>query len=90
MDGLTSGSRPRPQTVVTRLILMRHGQSVWNRDNLFTGATEVDLSDEGIAQSHRMAALLKEDGIVPEWCCTSLLMRAIQPGGAATWSPGSA
>jgi 2,3-bisphosphoglycerate-dependent phosphoglycerate mutase len=63
---------------MTQLILLRHGESIWNRDNRFTGWTDVDLSDQGVAEAHRAAALLKKDGIVPMWCCTSLLKRAIR------------
>lgn len=64
--------------MTTHLVLLRHGESVWNRDNIFTGWTDVDLSDRGVAESHRMAALLRERAIAPAWCCTSLLKRAIR------------
>ena len=60
-----------------QLVLLRHGKSIWNRDDRFTGWTDVDLSDEGIGEVHRAAALLKMHGIVPDWCCTSFLKRAI-------------
>lgn len=63
---------------MVQLILLRHGESVWNRDNRFTGWTDVDLSDGGVEEAHRAAALLEKKGIVPEWCCTSYLKRAIR------------
>ncbi len=63
---------------MTRLVLLRHGQSTWNRDKRFTGWTDVDLSDRGVAEAHRAAELLTAHGIAPDWCCTSLLKRAIR------------
>ena len=63
---------------MVQLILLRHGESIWNRDNRFTGWTDVDLSDKGVGEAHRAAALLKMHGIVPAWCCTSYLKRAIR------------
>jgi 2,3-bisphosphoglycerate-dependent phosphoglycerate mutase len=63
---------------MVQLILLRHGESIWNRDNRFTGWTDVDLSDKGVGEAHRAAALLKMHGIVPDWCCTSYLKRAIR------------
>jgi 2,3-bisphosphoglycerate-dependent phosphoglycerate mutase len=64
--------------IMVRLILLRHGESIWNRDYRFTGWTDVDLSDKGVGEAHRAAALLKADEIVPDWCCTSYLKRAIR------------
>lgn len=61
-----------------RLILLRHGESVWNRDNRFTGWADVDLSEEGVNEAHRAAALIKAQALMPEWCCTSYLKRAIR------------
>ena len=63
---------------MVQLILLRHGESIWNRDNRFTGWTDVDLSDKGVGEAHRAAALLKAHEIVPGWCCTSYLKRAIR------------
>lgn len=63
---------------MVQLILLRHGESVWNRDNRFTGWTDVDLSDAGVEEAHRAADLLKMRGIVPDWCCTSYLKRAVR------------
>jgi bisphosphoglycerate-dependent phosphoglycerate mutase family 1 len=63
---------------MVQLILLRHGESIWNRDNRFTGWTDVDLSNKGVGEAHRAAALLKTHEIVPDWCCTSYLKRAIR------------
>jgi 2,3-bisphosphoglycerate-dependent phosphoglycerate mutase len=60
-----------------RLILLRHGQSVWNRDAIFTGWTDVDLCDNGIEEARRAAALLREHDIQFDRCFTSYLHRAI-------------
>lgn len=60
-----------------RLILLRHGQSVWNRDAIFTGWTDVDLCDNGITEAKRAAELLKENNIQFDQCFTSYLHRAI-------------
>lgn len=64
--------------MMVRLVLIRHGESVWNRDNRFTGWTDVDLSHKGVGEAHRAARLLKTHGIMPNWCCTSYLKRAIR------------
>lgn len=60
-----------------RLILLRHGQSVWNRDAIFTGWTDVDLCDNGIDEAKRAAALLKEHGIKFDQCFASYLQRSV-------------
>jgi 2,3-bisphosphoglycerate-dependent phosphoglycerate mutase len=60
-----------------RLILLRHGQSVWNRDAIFTGWTDVDLCDNGVTEAKRAAALLKAHGIEFDQCFTSYLKRSI-------------
>jgi 2,3-bisphosphoglycerate-dependent phosphoglycerate mutase len=59
------------------LILLRHGNSVWNQENLFTGWVDVDLSDQGRAEAHRAGVLLAESGIKPDLLYTSRLKRAI-------------
>jgi 2,3-bisphosphoglycerate-dependent phosphoglycerate mutase len=60
-----------------QLILLRHGESVWNRDNLFTGWTDVELSETGLAEAKRAAILLKAHGMHFDHCFTSVLKRAI-------------
>ena len=60
------------------LVLMRHGQSVWNLENRFTGWTDVDLSAQGLAEAEEGARLLREGGFVFDRCHTSYLRRAIR------------
>jgi 2,3-bisphosphoglycerate-dependent phosphoglycerate mutase len=57
--------------------LLRHGNSVWNQENLFTGWVDVDLSDQGRAEANRAGELLAESGIKPTLLYTSRLKRAI-------------
>lgn len=61
-----------------RLILCRHGESLWNRENRFTGWTDVDLSRAGEAEARRAGRLLRDAGLIPEVAHTSLLTRAIR------------
>jgi 2,3-bisphosphoglycerate-dependent phosphoglycerate mutase len=60
-----------------RLVLLRHGQSIWNRDNLFTGWTDVPLSEAGVAEAERAGRRLVDDGFQFDVCFTSYLRRAI-------------
>jgi 2,3-bisphosphoglycerate-dependent phosphoglycerate mutase len=60
------------------LILLRHGESTWNLENLFTGWTDVPLSDRGVAEAREGGRLLKEAGLRPGVVHESLLLRAIQ------------
>jgi len=61
-----------------KLVLCRHGQSIWNLENLFTGWTDVDLSDQGIAEARQAGRDLKELGIRFDIAYTSVLKRAIR------------
>jgi 2,3-bisphosphoglycerate-dependent phosphoglycerate mutase len=61
-----------------KIVLLRHGESVWNKENLFTGWTDVDLSDEGRQQAKEAGRLLKEQGYSFDIAFTSLLKRAIR------------
>ncbi len=61
-----------------QLVLLRHGESVWNRDNLFTGWTDVDLSDAGADEARRAARLIERHGISVDHCFTSVQKRAIR------------
>ena len=61
----------------TRLVLVRHGQSTYNQKNIFTGWTDVDLSQQGREEAKKAGALLKKNGIYPDICFTSWLKRAI-------------
>jgi 2,3-bisphosphoglycerate-dependent phosphoglycerate mutase len=61
-----------------KLVLLRHGESTWNRENLFTGWTDVDLSDRGREEAREAGRLLKEGGYVFDIAFTSVLKRAIR------------
>jgi 2,3-bisphosphoglycerate-dependent phosphoglycerate mutase len=63
---------------VPTLVLLRHGESEWNQQNLFTGWVDVDLSDKGVREARRGGQLLVEKGVLPEVLHTSLLTRAIR------------
>ena len=61
-----------------KLVLLRHGESIWNKENRFTGWTDVDLSEQGLAEAAAAGRLLKEDGFVFDVAYTSVLKRAIR------------
>ena len=61
-----------------KVVLLRHGESTWNLENRFTGWTDVDLSERGLAEAHRAGCLLKAEGYVFDVAFTSLLKRAIR------------
>jgi 2,3-bisphosphoglycerate-dependent phosphoglycerate mutase len=61
-----------------KLVLLRHGESTWNKENRFTGWTDVDLSEKGIAEAHEGGRLLREGGYVFDVAHTSVLKRAIR------------
>ena len=61
-----------------KLVLLRHGESTWNRENRFTGWTDVDLSDAGREEAWKAGVLLKEAGCVFDVAYTSVLKRAIR------------
>jgi 2,3-bisphosphoglycerate-dependent phosphoglycerate mutase len=61
-----------------KLVLIRHGESVWNKENLFTGWTDVDLSDTGRKEAKAAGELLKAEGFTFDLAYTSVLKRAIR------------
>lgn len=61
-----------------KLILVRHGESEWNKLNLFTGWTDVDLTDFGKEEAYNSGKLMKSEGLRPEICFTSYLKRAVK------------
>jgi len=65
------------------LILVRHGESLWNEKNLFTGWVDVDLTEKGLVEAHRAGELLKQKGVLPDVLHTSLLRRAIKTANIA-------
>ena len=62
---------------MTKLVLVRHGESEWNKLNLFTGWTDVDLSEKGHEEAKAAGKLLKAEGYDFDVCYTSYLKRAI-------------
>ncbi len=61
-----------------KLILVRHGQSEWNKLNLFTGWKDVDLSEQGKQEAAQAGKAMLEYNVIPEICFTSYLKRAIK------------
>ena len=61
-----------------KLVLLRHGESTWNKENRFTGWTDVDLSDRGREEAAEAGRLLKEGGYVFDQAYVSVLKRAIR------------
>jgi len=61
-----------------KVILLRHGESAWNKENRFTGWTDVDLTDKGVQEAGKAGELMREAGFVFELAHTSVLRRAIK------------
>ena len=74
---MTESNSPATETGIGTLVLLRHGESVWNAENLFTGWVDVALSEQGVKEAGRGGVLLREAGILPDLLHTSLLRRAI-------------
>lgn len=61
-----------------KLLLLRHGESTWNRENRFTGWTDVDLSEKGREEARQAGQLLRSERLLPDIAVTSVLKRAIR------------
>jgi 2,3-bisphosphoglycerate-dependent phosphoglycerate mutase len=61
-----------------KVVLLRHGESTWNKENLFTGWTDVDLSDKGVEEARDAGRVLKKEGYAFDVAYTSVLKRAIR------------
>lgn len=61
-----------------KLVLLRHGESVWNKENRFTGWTDVGLSEKGSTEAHEAGKTLKKEGYVFDVAYTSVLSRAVK------------
>ncbi len=61
-----------------KLVLLRHGESTWNKENRFTGWTDVDLSEKGVQEAKTAGLLLKQNVFIFDVAYTSLLKRAIK------------
>jgi 2,3-bisphosphoglycerate-dependent phosphoglycerate mutase len=64
--------------MIKRIVLLRHGESLWNRDGLFTGWTDIDLSEKGVSEAHKAGKELREEGYSFDIAFTSVLSRAIR------------
>jgi 2,3-bisphosphoglycerate-dependent phosphoglycerate mutase len=61
-----------------KLVLLRHGESTWNKENRFTGWTDVDLSEHGLNEARQAGQVLKEQGYTFDLAYTSVLKRAVR------------
>ena len=61
-----------------KIVLLRHGESVWNKENRFTGWTDVDLTQKGVEEAGQAGELMREAGLVFDLAHTSVLRRAIK------------
>jgi 2,3-bisphosphoglycerate-dependent phosphoglycerate mutase len=63
---------------VKKMVVVRHGESTWNKENLFTGWTDVGLSEKGIQEAIEAGRVLRSEGFVFDLAFTSVLTRAIK------------
>jgi 2,3-bisphosphoglycerate-dependent phosphoglycerate mutase len=70
------------------LILLRHGQSIWNLENLFTGWTDVGLTEQGETEARAAGKLMAEEGLQPDIMFTSVLKRATETADLALEEAG--
>jgi len=61
-----------------KLVLLRHGESQWNKENRFTGWVDVDLSEKGVQEALKAGEVLKQEGYTFDVAYTSVLKRAIR------------
>ena len=81
-------SRPVKLSIMATLVLLRHGESEWNAEGLFTGWVDVGLSERGAAEASSGGRLLREAGVLPDLVHTSVLTRAIQTANLALEAAG--
>ena len=63
---------------MVKIVLLRHGESVWNKENRFTGWTDVELSDKGVVEARQAGVILKDKKFTFDIAFTSVLKRAIR------------
>ncbi len=68
----------KKKRIMYRLVLIRHGESEWNKENRFTGWTDVDLSENGVNEAHEAGKRMKQEGFNFKYAYTSYLKRAIK------------
>jgi 2,3-bisphosphoglycerate-dependent phosphoglycerate mutase len=73
-----NGRSDQKDIVMHKLVLVRHGESVWNQENRFTGWKDVDLSARGVMEARAAGELLKDEGFIFDLAFTSVLRRAIR------------
>lgn len=73
---ISTPNERKHKTQMVKLVLIRHGQSEWNLSNLFTGWTDVHLSEQGVKEAHEAGKLLKEKGYTFDIAFSSVLERA--------------
>jgi len=61
-----------------KVVLLRHGESQWNKENRFTGWTDIDLTEKGIAEARKAGKVLKENGFEFDYAFVSVLKRALR------------
>jgi 2,3-bisphosphoglycerate-dependent phosphoglycerate mutase len=64
------------RTAVKKMVIVRHGESTWNKENLFTGWTDVGLSKKGVQEAVEAGRVLRSEGFVFDLAFTSVLKRA--------------
>ena len=64
-----------------KLVLLRHGESSWNKENRFTGWTDVDLSERGVQEARKAGIILKDKNYTFDMAFTSVLKRQSEPYG---------
>ena len=70
--------------IMYKIVLLRHGESVWNQENRFTGWTDVGLTEKGFAEAVAAGQLLKKEGFAFDIAYTSVLRRATTPARPST------
>ena len=58
-----------------KIVLLRHGESAWNKENRFTGWTDVDLTEKGIEEAYKAGELLRKEGYVFDTCRQNIKLR---------------
>jgi 2,3-bisphosphoglycerate-dependent phosphoglycerate mutase len=76
--GRSYANNESEETVMPKIVLLRHGESVWNKENRFTGWTDVDLSEQGRIEAKRAGEVLKAEGYTFDIAYASVLRRAIR------------
>ncbi len=61
-----------------KVVLLRHGESTWNKENRFTGWTDVDLSEKGVGEAHKAGQTLKKEGYTFDIAFTSVLKELLR------------